>query len=149
MTDAPALLQHRFQTAETQRNVWFATVETNIQAEDVLKPDFWRHLSGQIQPYDVIEVGVDSCEWRLELLVCDVWHQGCRVVELGRIEMGGQEVEDQSAGDDMRARWRGPVNKWCVVRIADGVVLKGGIGNKTTAFDVLSRIAAERARAGN
>ncbi len=84
----------------------------------------------------------------MELLVADAWHQGCRVVELNRVDMAGQEEEDQSVGDDLRVKWRGPVNRWCVVR-ADGVIMRGGLDNKNTALETLAAIASERAAIGN
>ncbi|MGJ0533832.1 hypothetical protein [Methylocystis sp.] len=143
MTDAPALLQRRFQIAEHMRAIYFVTVEESIKPEDVLRPDFWLHVASQLKPYDLIEVAVDSCEWRMELVVCDVWHCGARVAELNRIDMAGKEEEDQSVGADLRVKWRGPVNKWCVVR-ADGVILRGGLDNKNTALETLTAIAQER-----
>ncbi|MBG0801397.1 hypothetical protein IYW40_07870 [Methylocystis sp. H4A] len=149
MTDAPALLQRRFQLAEHTRTIYFVTVEQLVKPEDVLKPDFWRHVASQLRPYDEIIVATDSCEWRMELLVCDVWHCGARVVELSRFDMSGQEEEDQSVGDDLRVRWRGPVNKWCVVRASDSVVMRGGLENKNVALETLAAIAQERAAIGN
>ncbi|WP_018405922.1 hypothetical protein [Methylocystis rosea] len=148
MTDTPALLQRRFQLAEHTRTIYFVTVEQLVKPEDVLKPDFWRHVASQLRPYDEIIVATDSCEWRMQLLVCDVWHCGARVVELSRFDMSGQEEEDQTVGDDLRVKWRGPVNKWCVVR-TDGVILRGGLDNKNVAMETLAAIAQERAAIGN
>ena len=48
MTDAPALLQRRFALAEHTRAIYFVTVEESIKPEDVLQPDFWRHVASQI-----------------------------------------------------------------------------------------------------
>lgn len=149
MTDTPALLQRRFALAEHMRAIYFVTVEESIKPEDVLRPDFWRHVASQLKPYDLIEVAVDSCEWRMQLLICDVWHCGARVIEMNRFDMSGQEEEDQSVGDDLRVKWRGPVNKWCVVRTSDGVILRAGLETKNVALENLSALAIERAPIGN
>jgi hypothetical protein len=148
MTDAPAILQRRFQLAEHTRAIYFVTVETHIKPEDVLKPDFWRHVASQLRPYDEIVVATDSCEWRMELLVCDVWHCGVRVVEQNRVDMTAEEEGGNDVADDLRVKWRGPVNRWCVVR-TDGVIMRGGLENKNTALENLAAIAQERAAIGN
>jgi hypothetical protein len=147
MTDAPALRLPRFQLAESQRSQFFATVEENIKPEDLLEPGFWRHVVSQLRPYDEVTVAIDSCAWRVVLLVADVWHDGVRMVELSRHEMMGESEEDQSVGHDLRVRWRGPVAKWAVVR-SDGVALKAGLVDKNTALEALAAIASERARIG-
>ncbi len=148
MTDKPALRQSRLALAEQARNIWNATVEQHVKPEDVLRPDFWMHIASQLQPYDQIIVATDSCEWRMELVVADVWHQGARVIELNRVDMTGEEHEDQSVGDDLKVRWRGPHSRWSVVR-ADGVILRGGLENKNVALETLAAIASERAAIGN
>lgn len=148
MTDGPAILQRRFALAEHARAHYFATVEESIKPEDVMRPDFWRCVANQMKPYDMIEVATDSCEWRMELLVADVWHNGARVVELSHTDVTGHEAEDESVGDDLRIKWRGPVSKWCVVR-TDGVILRGGLPDKNVALENLATIASERGRIGN
>jgi hypothetical protein len=148
LTDTPALRQSRLALAEAQRNVWFATVEQHVTPEDVLRPEFWLHIAHQVRPYDEIVVATDSCAWRMEVLVCDVWHHGARVVEMNRVDMTGEEHEDKSVGDDLLVKWRGPHSQWCVVR-NDGVILRGGLDNKNTALETLAAIAQERAAIGN
>ena len=149
MTDTPALLQRRFALAEHTRAIYFATVEESIKPEHVLQPDFWRHVASQLRPYDEIIVATDSCAWRMELLVCDVWHCGARVVELSRVDMTAEGEGGNDVADDLRVQWRGPVNKFCVVRASDKVILKGGLENKNTALETLAAIAQERAAIGN
>jgi hypothetical protein len=145
--DAPALLQRRFQLAESQRSEFFATVEEHIKPDDVLNPGFWRHVVSQLRPYDEIVVASDSCEWRMHLLVADVWHAGARCVELSRHDMRGESEEDRSVGNDLRVKWRGPVGRWCVVR-SDGVALKSGLADKNIALEALAALASERATVG-
>ncbi|WP_292534065.1 hypothetical protein [Methylocystis sp.] len=149
MTDTPALLQRRFALAEHMRAIYFVTVEESIKPEDVLRPDFWRHVASQLKPYDLIDVAVDSCAWRMELLVADVWHCGARVVEMSRVDMTAEGEGGNDVADDLRVQWRGPVNKFCVVRASDKVILKGGLDNKNTALENLASIAQERAAIGN
>ncbi len=148
MTDAPALLQRRFTLAEQTRAIYFATVEESIRPEDVLLPDFWRHVASGLRPYDEVIVATDSCAWRLSLLVADVWHCGARVVELNRTDMTAEDEGGNDVADDLRVKWRGPVNRWCVVR-TDGVILRGGLDNKNMALETLAAIAQERAAIGN
>ncbi len=146
--DAPVLRQSRIHLAEAVRTIYFATVEMHLKPDDVLKPDFWRHVASQLRPYDEIIVGSDSCDWRMELLVADVWHCGVRVVEVRRIDMTSEDAGGNDVADDLRVKWRGPVNRWCVVR-TDGVIMRGGLDNKNTALENLAAIASERAAVGN
>lgn len=146
--DKPALRQGRWRLAESERSIYFVTVEESIKPDDVLDSDFWRHLASQMRPYDEIIVATDSCEWRMELLVADVWHCGARVVEVSRVDMKSDAPAGADVADDLRVKWRGPVNKWCVVR-TDGVILRGGLDNKNTALENLASLASERAAVGN
>ena len=150
MTDTPALLQRRFALAEHTRTIYFATVETHIKPEDVLKPDFWRHVASQLRPYDEIIVADDDCAWRMELLVADVWHCGARVVELSRVDMTAEERRrERCRRRPSRSSGAVPSISWCVVRATDGVILRGGLDNKNTALENLAAIAQERAAIGN
>ncbi len=144
MTDKPELRQSRFGLAEHMRTVYFATVEQSVTPDDILRPEFWLHVAGQLRPYDEVIVATDSCEWRMELIVCDTWHHGARMVEVSRTDMAGDEQEDKSVGDDLKVKWRGPVNRWSVVR-AHGVILRAGLENKNTALETLAALASERA----
>ncbi len=141
MTDEITLLQRRFALAEHARAVYFATVEQHITPENVLQPGFWRHIASQLKPYDEVVVANDDCSWRMQLVVADAWHNGARLVELSRADMAGKEEEDLSLGDDLRVRWRGPVNKWCVVRTSDGVILRANLPDKNVAMENLTAIA--------
>ncbi len=147
--DKPALRQGRWRLAESELSIHFVTVEESIKPDDVLDSDFWKHVASQMRPYDEIIVATDSCDWRMELLVADVWHCGARVVEVSRIDMASQEAGGSDVADDLRVKWRGPVNKWCVVRASDSVILRAGLGDKNTALANLASLASERAAVGN
>ncbi len=114
-----------------------------------MSPGFWKHVVGQLRPYDMIEVANDDCSFRAQLIVADVWHAGARVVEISRVDMTGGQHEDESLGDDLRVKWRGPVNKWCVIRAADGVILRANMPDKNVAMETLTSLAQERAAIGN
>ncbi|WP_363350189.1 hypothetical protein [Methylocystis echinoides] len=133
--------------AESQRAEYFATVEETVTPEEVLKPDFWRHVATTLRPYDLIDVAVDSCDWFMRLLVADAWHNGVRVIELSRHDMTGEAEEAQSIGNDLRVKWRGPVNKWAVVR-SDGVILRANLPDKNIALEALAAAVSDRAKIG-
>ncbi len=144
MTDSDvALLHARFSLADHKRNVWFATVEERVNPEDVLAPSFWRHVAGNMRPYDEIVIACDSCEWRKHLLVVDVWHANAKVIELSHHDMKGDEETTNMEAVELRVQWRGPQLKWCVVR-KDGVVVKGNLPDKGVAFENLAALAMER-----
>ncbi len=138
-----ALLGRRFGMAEAKRNIFFATVEEHVAPEDVLRPSFWAHTSGPMRPYDEIIVAVDSCAWRLHLLVRDAWHGGAAVIELSRHDMQSDEEITNQEAVDLRVQWRGPQVKWCVVR-KDGVIVQANLPDKGTALQNLAAIAEQR-----
>ena len=62
---------------------------------------------------------------------------------------GGGTQTTCAVGDDLRVKWRGPVNKWCVIRASDSVILRANLPDKNVALETLAAIAQERAAIGN
>ena len=140
-TQAPkvekVLLDSRFGLAETKRNQWFATVPETVTPEDLLEPSYWAHVARTLRPLDEIIVTIDSCSWRVVLLVEDAWHNGARVIELSRNALAATTDAENDQG--LRVQWRGPHSKFCVVR-KDGVTIKEKLPSREVAISHLTGI---------
>lgn len=123
MTDK-RLLGNRLATAEMRRQEWFVTVPDGVGIDDVIQPEFWTNVTHKLTPYDLIEIGCDSCAWRLHVVVADTWTGGARVIELCRTEMTGA-VESATEANGLKVQWRGPNSRWCVMDAAGQVISSG------------------------
>lgn len=131
--------QHRFPLAETARNIFQATVEPDISREDLLEPEFWKHVSKSLRPYSRIEVVTDDGRFFAELLVLNAGDNWASVQELRYIELGLTDaIKQASAMDKFEVNWKGPHRKFAVSRKSDNEVIKDRMETKEEAFRFLS-----------
>jgi hypothetical protein len=53
---APAIQEGRLKLAESARQVWRVTVPGGVNPDDLLKPEYWRHVSRKFTVGDLVEV---------------------------------------------------------------------------------------------
>lgn len=138
MAKEPAqLLERNFGLAEQRRNIWLATASGVITEADVLEHSFWAHVARHLQPCDEIIVMHESNEWRLHLAVLSVDKVGASVGVI--IANNWREVAKDAldVSDAFSVRWRGPYDRFGVVRKDTGEVIKAGFQTKEAALDFL------------
>ncbi len=117
----------RVKPAEYQRTVWAVTVEQGVLRETLKQPGFWAHVAREMKPYDKIEVRCDDGSFFGELLVLDVGRAWVKVRELSFISLTNADVSQtqaQELEETHEVKWKGPHNKWCVIRKGDNELLK-------------------------
>lgn len=141
-----ALGVNELKLREVVRNVWtvFLTGEETIQ--DVLRPEFWKHVSGSLKRFDKVEVIFVTKEAYAELLVLSVKELAARVIVTSAV---GIEIPKQVAltgsGKDLSNKiecpkgykvvyGRGAQQKWMVIRLSDGEELTRGIDTEAEAL---------------
>jgi len=124
------LLQGRIADATHKRNVWYVTPEHGVTIDDMLKVDFWQHVTGQLRPTDRIEAWAEDQSWMAEFVVVQVERAWAKVHLLVKHQMGGLMSEKKE--QDYYVKWRGPHGKYAAMR-ADGTVMKDRFENAEDA----------------
>ena len=118
--------------AEYVRRVFRATVPSDVTPADIVKPEFWAHVSVKLHNTDIIEVMPEDESWFAQLLVrsSSRLHAKCEVLHLKTFNdvKKAKEVEGPFS-----LKHNGPKAKWCVIRNADKALVKDGFASKENA----------------
>ena len=115
----------RMGLAEQMRQDWIVNAEEGTIPSDVMEPSYWSHMSAQMQPYDRIDVRLETGQWLMELIVLGVGRNWAHVHLVAKHDL--QPVEDSMpSAIKHKVKWRGAQHKHCVVRISDNEVLQTG-----------------------
>lgn len=124
----PQLSASRFQAAEAARNAWVITVEQGLTRAQITHPDFFAQIGAKLRPYDRVEVRCDDGTFFVELLVLEASRTYARVHVLKWDDLTTKDVaQSQPTGDALklyRVEHKGPHLGWCVIRNADGDVIR-------------------------
>lgn len=131
------LLERNFGLAEQRRNIWLATAGGVVTEDDVLTHDFWAHVAMKLQPCDEIIVLHESNEWRVHLSVLSVDKAGAAVGVIMANDWREVAKDALDASDVFTVRFRGPYDRYCVVRKDNGEVIKKGFQTKEAALEFL------------
>jgi len=137
------LLSDKFKGAEYARNIWSATSAVGVALEDVLKPEYWAHVAMKLTPSDRIEVVAEDGSFFAELYVQDKDKTWAKVFLLRHVVLDPLEKIDPTL--DFKVDWRGPANRYGVIRKSDNTVIKDGFATKGEAarfIDTYSRSMA-------
>ena len=122
----------RIGLADAKRQDWVVDAEEGTTVSDVLDPVYWSHVSASMQPYDRIDVRLETGEWLLELIVMGVGRNWAKTFLAAKHEL--QPVDDAPPSVKHKVEWKGPHLKHCVIRLADGEVIAKGMSEKTEAI---------------
>jgi hypothetical protein len=119
------LTPSRLQFAEHARTEWFVVPEFGTPFEALLDPAYWAHVAVQLKPCAEIIVHAEDGAYYGRLLVRDAGRLYASVAKLEYIELQKIDVlEGSSFPPGYEVKFRGPIQKWCVLRGKD--VLKDG-----------------------
>lgn len=122
---------NRFQSAEFTRHIWVVTPEHGTAFEDVLKPEYWSHVSAKMRPTDRIEVNAEDGSYFAELIIIAAGRQWAKVSVLRKVDL---ERATEGNGDaQFEVKWGGPHHKYRVIRLSDGHVIKDSFPDKEEA----------------
>ncbi|HEX6992380.1 MAG TPA: hypothetical protein VF151_10860 [Gemmatimonadales bacterium] len=136
----------RLHSAEYQRNVWVVNAMQANQPPDLLKPEYWAHVSSKMRAWDRIEVRAYDGTWFAELIVLEAGRSWARVHMLGAIRLTTTDVARTMADrqGQYEISFRGPQGLWSVIRKSDKEVMHEGEATEGGALDWLNeRLKAE------
>jgi hypothetical protein len=138
------ITKHRVTGAEYVRNIYSATPEHGTPYENILVPEYWKHIASNFRPGDRIEVVSEDGAWFAELFVVSTGKQWVKVFPLRFVELSESAPDEQPAGTSSHnVEWRGPKRKWSVERNSDKEVIKDGFATKGEALGWLTQFQAE------
>lgn len=128
----------RMQEAEYLRRDWVCTAEECTAVEDLLHPGYWSHVASQLKIYDHIEVRIDTGEFLLELLVKDCGRNWAQVVLLHHHDLVDPKREGSAVSVEIEPQFKGPLRKWCAIRLSDSAPLHEKMETKAQALEWIS-----------
>lgn len=131
---SPIIDSTRMRLSEYERQDWVANIEFGTTLEDILNPGYWAHMAAYLRPYDHIEARSDDGTWIACLIVTGCDRTWARVVVDRVIKLTTREVAETQARPVHKVEWKGPQNKFTVIRIADSEPIRAGFATKDEAL---------------
>lgn len=130
----------RFRGEEFLRSKWLATAFEHTTPEDLLKPDYWAHVSTHLRPRDRIEAWADDGTWMAEYVVLEAGRNWARlsIVSVHRFTNADQAMTHADALAPYEITHRGVHSKWSVIRKSDRQVMSEGYDTMRGATDWLA-----------
>tara|TARA_R110002074_G_C12558458_1_gene667619 strand:- start:17676 stop:18137 length:462 start_codon:yes stop_codon:yes gene_type:complete len=127
----------RFRQAEGAFNIWSVVPDEGTSLDDVMTPDYWAHNAHLMRPNDRILVDAEDGSWTATLFVRSVTRLSALVALISKTEFAA--VDASSVEDDFIAKWKGPINKWSVVKASDhAAILQNGFEAKDDALKYIA-----------
>ena len=136
------ILPKNVRGAEYARNIFCATPEIGTKYEDVLQPEYWKHIASTMHPSDRIEVLAEDGAWFAELFVVSCGKNWAKVCQLRFVELS-ESKPDEAPAAKFTVIWRGQTHKHSVVRTSDKAVIKSEFATAADARQWLEQYEAE------
>ena len=122
---APKVVDERyFKVGSFRQNTWFVDVRRHLAFEDVLKREFWSHVTGRLRTGDKIAVIREDGGFYGELIVFAVGINWAEVRVLVGPIAGSSIHAGSRAADDFEIKDMGTIQHWVVIRKSDGAFVK-------------------------
>jgi hypothetical protein len=128
---APAVAPNRMLDAASMQQRWFVEVNAGVTVADLLHPPFWSHCANKLKNLAVISVMPADESYYCELLVRDVGRLYAVVSVLNFVQLATDLSVPVDAAYEIK--WRGPVAKYGVLRLADKEIVRDGFVDKAEA----------------
>lgn len=123
----------RFQLAEHVIQGWAVMVEHGTTMEDVLKPEFFAHVSRALRPFAKISVLADDGSFYAELLVKSAGATWANVVALNVVDLTGVAAPQAEPTSGYSVGFGGPHHKWRVLQVGANEPLSKGHESEAAA----------------
>jgi hypothetical protein len=120
------LAAHKFQALS-------ATVSERVTAKDLEDPKFWSLVAHKMTPGAEIRVLAADCSFRAEVLCTYAMGTEVRVIVLDFLDLEQidyEALDAQVSGYEIKQRG---VEKWCIIKVETGEVVKSGIPTQAIA----------------
>lgn len=125
------ITQDRIKRAEGAFTFYSIRPYPGTSREDLLAPDYWKHVAHSFQPDDEIRVVPEDQAWRAHLYVTHAQHGEMFVQILSFFDLAPMDPEKMQT-EDYEVKFRG-IKKWSVVRKKDNHIIKEDIPRREDA----------------
>lgn len=110
----------------------FLELSYDIGMEDILRPDFWRPISGQISKHGIVTVigGCDNVD--ADLRCVDSGNGYCIMRVIRQAAAPELSRDTHTAAEGRRVEYR-PTHGWCAID-DDNTIIKSNLPNREAAF---------------
>jgi len=136
MSERDVKLNHtRFKETEFVRTIWCATVPSDVTRKDLLKPEFWSHIAGEVKSGDLIDVRIDDESFFAQYYVKACTRTYVQVFELHWFDLSNAETEKlEKDMEEYEYKYRGPYAKHSILRKSDSSVMIDKLDTKDAAI---------------
>lgn len=128
--DARVYMGERFKGAEYANSDWRHRMEIGITKADLLKPEYWSHVSEHMSPYDEIKLTCDDGTVYARLLVLDCGRTWAKVQILEWYPLTTADVAQSQTNtgeqSDYTIDYKGKDRKFVIQRKSDQAVISEG-----------------------
>jgi len=129
------LHEGKLNIATQVRRHLFAYLPVGTVEADILNPDFWAHVSAQVQPLDIVETICEDGSWEGLYRVMYVSKGDVRLHRLYMV--AHKTLVEAVSGPGYDIAWKGPVAKWAIIKADTKEIVKGGFFPKDAAAEAL------------
>lgn len=101
--------------------------------EDYLDPNIWASIAPTINPHDIINIVCEDGSWFAQVFVVSAARQWIKVEVLIYKEFK-DSTEEPGADQEYAVQWKGPVRRFCIVRVKDNSCVTENIQTKEEAI---------------
>lgn len=118
--------------AESKRQDWVIDAELGHTVDDIQDPAYWGHIAASMSPLDHIEVRAEDGSWLANLIVryCERNYAKVHLVDVINLDIN---TDAPASSIKHKVEWKGPHNKFCVIRVSDAQLLHSGCKTREEA----------------
>jgi len=132
------LIQTRMKEESYARNSFFVTCPVKTDHKDLLDPVFWRNLGQQFHQFDKVTAVTEDGQWYAEYVVVGCDRLWAKLALVKFIDLSGEAKNTPLREDEnYEVLWKGPVNKFTVIRKQDSASLKDGFNTQLEGWQWL------------
>jgi hypothetical protein len=124
----------RFHLAEHARQEWVINAEDGTSVEDILQPGYWAHCAGNMQPFDRVEVRLETGDWTADLIVVTCGRNWASMKLIAKHDLLAKETPTPITPMDHEVIYKGPQLLHCVIRKSDSAVIMDRMRTKAEAL---------------
>jgi len=129
----------RFKPAEFLRTIWYAKPESGTTVKDMLKPDYWTHVSFSLKQGDRIEAIAEDGSWFAEFYVKYANKVETHVALMRDVTLGKPAAKKETAEPEHLIKYVNQNAKWRITRTKDKVMLVEKLESKEVAQEWLNK----------
>lgn len=132
-----SLNSSRFASAEYKNNTYRADIPVGHKIEDMLKPEYWAHISSRLRNGDEIKALSEDNSYFVHFIVMNAGGNWAKVNVINFVELSSQFAAPEEADINYIIEHSGNFHKFRVKRKADDTVLVAKLETREEAINWL------------